>query len=48
MIPTIILVNSEGVLGENDKIIKKFSNHFEGKNDINLVFNDGMLICCHI
>lgn len=23
MIPTVILVNSEGVLGENDKIIKK-------------------------
>lgn len=45
MIPTVILVNNEG---ENDKIIKKFSNHFERKNDINLVFNDGMLICCHI
>lgn len=48
MIPTVILVNYEGLLGENDKIIKKFSNHFERKNDINLVFNDGMLICCHI
>lgn len=48
MIPTVILVNNEGVLGGNDKIIKKFSNHFERKNDINLVFNNGMLICCHI
>lgn len=48
MILIVILDNNEGVLGENDKIIKKFLNYFEGKNDINLVFNDGMLICCYI